>query len=198
MTHTLFCRGMVTILLLLGMIASGVRPAAADQSDRSEASSVDRAEATQLPGPGGQPARAQGRTWLYKLHGGRYSTGGYGFLGGGAVVPVKPRWSFSPGGEWLFVSDLDRVFMLNADLHYDIAPQGSMQPWVGGGIGIRHFAKGDGWPPEHSLGLNLLGGLTFGSRESGASPLVQGRVFLAGDTLFANDVEVVLSAGIQF
>ena len=138
-----------------------------------------------------------GRTWLYGVRGGAYSVDSHGFFGGGVALPVSERFWFNPNAEWLFVSDIDRMFTVNADLQYDLPANGSIRPWLGAGIGVRHFAKGNGWGPEHSLGLNLLGGLGFGGR-SAVIPFVQGKVFLAGDTLFANTAEVVLSAGIRF
>ena len=139
----------------------------------------------------------QTRPWLYVVRGGVYSSDGFGFLGGGVTLPVAPRFWFVPNADWLFVRNIDRMFTLNADPHYDLLVDGSVLPWVGAGIGVRHFAKGGGWPPEHSLGFNLTGGLGF-PQMSGVTPVIQGKVFLAGDTLFANTAEFVMSAGLRF
>ena len=145
-----------------------------------------------------QPPSEVPQPWLYAVHGGVYSADGFGFLGGGVTLPAAQRLWFAPNGEWLFVRNIDRMFTLNADLHYDVPVDCSVLPWVGAGIGVRHFAKGGGWPPEHSLGFNLIGGFGFPHQVSGVTPVIQGKVFIAGETLFANTAEFVMSAGLRF
>ena len=148
-----------------------------------------------------EPQRAQAtpvRPWLYNVRGGSYATGGMGFLGGGVSLPLADRVTVEGSGEWLFVHELDRMFMVSADVHYALPMNGSLQTWIGTGIGIRHFAKGEGWPAEHSLGLNLLGGFDLPLVDSRLVPFVQGKVFLAGQTLFVNDAEAVIMGGIRF
>ena len=180
-----------SMLIVLVVVLVNVNVAPAEAQDRVSAVSATTAAA--------QPSSEtpQTRPWLYTVHGGVYSADGFGFLGGGVTVPVAQRFWFTPSGEWLFVRNIDRMFTLNADLRYDVPVDGSVLPWVGAGIGVRHFAKGDGWRPEHSLGFNLTGGLGF-PQLGGMIPFVQGKVFLAGDTLFANTAEFVMSAGLRF
>ena len=43
----------------------------------------------------------------------------------------------------------------------------------------------------------MLGAIGFG-QSNGLVPFIQGKVFIAGDTLFANTAEFVLSAGVRF
>ena len=153
----------------------------------------------QVSQPGSQLAQpAPARPWLYNLRGGSYATGSMGFLGGRMSLPLADRVTFEGSGEWLFVHDVDRMFMVSADVHYALPTDAPLRPWIGTGIGIRHFAKGDGWPAEHSLGLNLLGGVDIPLSGSRLVPFVLGKVFLAGQTLFANDAEAVVMGGIRF
>ena len=147
-----------------------------------------------------QPRQAHAasvRPWRYNVRGGSYATGGMGFLGGGVSLPLADRVTVEGNGEWLFVRGLDRMFMVSGDVHYALPMNGALQTWIGTGIGIRHFAKGDGWPAEHSLGPNLLGGFDLPLAGGGLVPFVQGKVFLAGQTLFANDAEAVIAGGIR-
>ena len=179
------------VILFLGAVTVA-EAADSSGSETGTAAATETGQAIERPADG-----TLERSWFYGLSGGLYSNGGRGFLGGGVVLPLNERVSFNPSGDWLFVDAIDRMFTLNADLHFDVPLEGRTFSWIGAGVGVRHFAKGDGWPPEHSLGLNLLGGIGFG-RENGVTPIIQGKVFFAGDTLFANDTEFVLSAGVRF
>lgn len=177
---------MVALIVCASPADAQIRPRSATPSVEASAAAVQSSTTT-----------PRTRSWLYGVRGGLYSVDNHGFLGGGAALPVAQRFWFDPNAEWLFVSEIDRMFTVNADLLYDLPASGSMLPWVGAGIGIRHFAKGDGWGPEHSLGLNVIGGMGFG-QGNGLIPFVQGKVFVAGDTLFANTAELVLCAGVRF
>ena len=185
-----FALGTALVMLILAWT-----PTARAQEVNAEAVALTTTNETSEQSPSTRIAGR--RSWQYGVRGGLYSNGGRGFLGGGTVFPVSQRFAFNPNAEWLFDDTIDRMFMINADLHYDLPIDGRALSWVGAGIGVRHFAKGDGWPPEHSLGLNLVGGMGL-AQENGLVPFVQAKVFLAGDTLFANGTEFVMTAGLRF
>lgn len=59
-----------------------------------------------------------------------------------------------------------RDLSTNFDLYYHFNPEGTVTPYVGGGLGINFF-KDERFDRNHSdLGLNLMGGLRFPGQAS--------------------------------
>lgn len=179
--------GIATIsTFLMALMLAGVSPVSAVEGPDGP-KSVEEPEKT---APAAVQARP-GRGWYLGGRTGFYSAQGDPFIGAEVFVPVAERLSFNPNVEWVFVQDIDGLFTVNADVVYDFSLQGSNFMWAGAGVGVRHFAKGGGWPAENNLALNLLGGMGFGQGNE-IMPFVQGKLAISDAT------EFVLSAGFRF
>lgn len=83
---------------------------------------------------------------------------------------------------------------INGNVAYRIPNvRGSLAPYVGGGLSIAHASVdvGVGSASDTDVGLNLLGGTTFGTR-SKVKPFAEARVTLGGGD------QLVITGGVRF
>ena len=84
---------------------------------------------------------------------------------------------------------------INGNVGYRIPKvRGNLAPYVGGGLNVAHASASIGGTSasDTKVGLNLLGGTTFGRAASKMKPFVEGRVTLSGGEQF------VLTGGVRF
>jgi hypothetical protein len=84
---------------------------------------------------------------------------------------------------------------INGNVGYRIPKvRGNLAPYVGGGLNVAHASVSFGGVSgsDTKVGLNLLGGTTFGRAASKMKPFVEGRFNLSGGEQF------VLTGGVRF
>lgn len=124
---------------------------------------------------------------------GVYTDESEAFVGGGILTRLgNSRWFFNPNLEYVFVENGD-LATLNGDFHYDLASQGDIDFWLGGGPALifrnrdccgRNEDKTD-------FGVNLLGGVGF-LRDRAVRPFFQAKLVLSDES------EGVVAFGIRF
>jgi len=135
------------------------------------------------------PAPASAHTSL-ELRGGYYTDAGDGFLGGGFLTSLAPRWYFNPNLEWVFVDGYD-YYTVNADVHRDLNPGPGPAIWLGAGpaLLVTDYNQPDRGT-NTDFGLNLFGGL--GAKYGAVRPFTQVKVTVADNT------ETSLAIGLRF
>jgi hypothetical protein len=102
---------------------------------------------------------------------------------GGNPLTLVPGIDFYPG--------VDGATFLFVDLDGQVAiPASSVEPYVGAGLSIRYISV-DGGTSDSDLGLNLLGGVAFGTSDK-VKPFVEGRARVSDGST------VVVRGGLRF
>ena len=125
----------------------------------------DSAPAVQVP---------QGNTILVfgVFAGGEFDNDDWFQVGAHAMMPltwqdviINPRVAFQPGG--------DGVFIVDVNVLKELQNSGRVRPFAGGGVAYRRFGENDftGDDADHVLGVNLVAGAQFGERRF--TPFVQ-------------------------
>lgn len=158
------------------------------------------------------PANAQN---IYVLAGPTFPVGDFSdfaktgwYAAGGVTFPVGQGGAWA-GGELsygqnkhdtnvlgVFDGDKTNLIGLMAILGYDIPSQGSVNPFVWGGLGllVHKFAPDIGsGDSESNFGYQFGGGLSFGGDESNVHPFVEARFEGASASQF-----VAVEAGVSF
>jgi len=88
-----------------------------------------------------------------------------------------------------------KYWEINGNVGYRIPKvRGNLAPYVGGGLNVAHASASFGGTTvgDTKVGLNLLGGTTFGRAATKMKPFVEGRFSLSGGEQF------VLTGGVRF
>ena len=127
---------------------------------------LDTAPAAQLP--------PQGNTILMfgVFAGGEFDNDDWFQVGAHAMMPltwqnviVNPRLAFQPGGNGVFIVDVNVL--------KELQNSGQIRPFAGGGVAYRRIGEDDFSEndADHVLGVNLVAGAQFGERRF--TPFVQ-------------------------
>ena len=109
---------------------------------------------------------------------GFFTNGSNASLGAGIIAGVAPNVYLNPMIEYVFISGATSLFM-SGDGHYDFLIRDNAHVWLGGGLGVQYVSVNS--VSETNVGLNLLTGAAFGTRES-VYPYFQLKGFLSKTT----------------
>jgi hypothetical protein len=119
---------------------------------------------------------------------GYFTNGSDVSLGAGIIGGIAPNLYLNPMIEYIFISGATSLFM-SGDGHYDFLIRDDAHVWLGGGLGVMYVSVNS--VSETNVGLNLLTGAAFGTRES-VYPYFQLKGF------FSKTTNAQLAIGLRF
>jgi hypothetical protein len=119
---------------------------------------------------------------------GYFTNGSDVSLGAGIIGGIAPNLYLNPMVEYIFISGATSLFM-SGDGHYDFLIRNDGHVWLGGGLGVMYVSVNS--VSETNVGLNLLTGAAFGTRES-VYPYFQLKGF------FSKTTNAQLAIGLRF
>ncbi len=119
---------------------------------------------------------------------GFFTNGSNATLGAGIIGGIAPNLYVNPMIEYVFISGATSLFM-SGDGHYDFQIRNDAHVWLGGGLGVMYVSVNS--VSETNVGLNLLTGAAFGTRES-VYPYFQLKGF------FSKTTNAQLAVGLRF
>lgn len=120
-------------------------------------------------------------------------------IGGRAIFGLRSLFPTTPLDghvtfDWFFPGNDVTYWELNGNVAYRFPVQRNLGPYVGGGLNIAHVSVDvplAGTVSDTDVGLNVLGGITFGARGR-ATPFVELRGELGGGD------QLIITGGLRF
>ena len=124
----------------------------------------------------------------WSVRAGAYLDAEAAFVGGEYRFPISKDLRLAPNLEWVFPDNATYLAM-SMDLQYDFRTKSSVQPWVGGGLGIYYVNPEGPEDGDTHVGANFIAGLGL---KAHLRPYVQLKLVVKSNT------EAVLAFGLRF